>query len=253
MSEYERENMKVSGLMTLPVRDFLSAIDASFQRNFALNAALILLCLLLSWWIYVPVHELLHAFGCLIGGGKVTRLEISPLYGAAFLKRYFSFVSVGSEYAGQLKGFDTFGSDPVYLLTDFFPYILTVALGVPLLRSVCSKSLPSCLNSAKLGIALPLAYAPFMAVTGDFYEMGSIIVSRLVAWTFPGFNPVHWRSDDALRLSSQLFFSASAPHILDVIGLSASLLLAVVLIFVTYWTGVLWSKLLQAVITGKDL
>lgn len=206
--------------------------------------SIVFLCLFVSWWVYVPVHELFHAFGCLIGGGKVSRLDISPIYGAAFLKKVFPFVSVGSEYAGQLKGFDTFGSDLTYLLTDFFPYVITIAVGVPLLRSACSKAGSPHLNSVKLGIAIPLAYAPFIAVTGDFYEMGSIIVSRLAAWISPGFEPFYWRSDDLLKLSHQLFFSGHAIHFQDVIGMASSLLLAVILIFNTYWAGVLCSKLL---------
>jgi hypothetical protein len=240
-----RKKLKVSGFIFVPLNDFLSAMDASFQKSARANFFIIFLCLLISWWIYVPVHELFHAFGCVIGGGRVSRLDISSLYGAAFLKRIFPFVSVGSEYAGQLKGFNTFGSDSTYLLTDFFPYVLTIAFGVPLLRSAGSKTASPRLNSAKLGIAIPLAYAPFIAVTGDFYEMGSIIVSRLTAWIFPGFEPFYWRSDDLLKLSGQLFFSGNALHIRDVIGLSASLLLAVVLIFSTYWAGVLFSKLLR--------
>jgi hypothetical protein len=244
MLVHKREKLKVSDLILLPMRDFLSATEASLQTSLPLNVVIIFSCLLISWWIYVPIHELFHAFGCLIGGGEVSRLDIAPLYGAAFLKGLFPFVSVGSEYAGQLKGFDTFGSDSTYLLTDLFPYILTITLGVPLLKSACSRTASSHLNSVKFGIAIPLAYAPFIAVTGDFYEMGSIIISRLSAWVFPGFKPFYWRSDDLLKLSRQLFFSGHVPYIQDVIGLSASLLLAIVLIFSTYWAGVFWSRLL---------
>ena len=234
------------------MRDFLSAIDTSLQSSIPLNAVIIFLCLMISWWIYVPIHELFHAFGCMIGGGKVSRLELSPLYGAVFLKEFFPFISVGSEYAGQLKGFDTFGSDSTYLLTDFFPYILTITLGVPLLKSARSETASSILNSAKFGIAIPLAYAPFIAVTGDFYEMGSIIISGLTAWAFPGFRPFYWRSDDFLKLAHQLFFSGNGSHMRDVIGLSASLLLGIVLIFSTYWAGVIWSKLLMIIIKKKN-
>jgi hypothetical protein len=245
MPVHRRKKLKVSGLILLPMRDFLTALETSLQKSLPVNVSIVFLCVLISWWIYVPVHELFHAFGCVIGGGEVSRLDISPLYGAAFLKKIFPFVSVGSEYAGQLKGFNTFGSDSTYLLTDFFPYLLTIVFGVPLLRSAGSKKASPSLNSAKLGMAIPLAYAPFIAVTGDFYEMGSIIVSRLTAWIFPGFEPFYWRSDDLLKLSRRLFFSGNAPHIRDVMGLSASLLLAIVLIFSTYWAGFLFSKLLR--------
>lgn len=248
---HRRRKLKVAELLSSPLHDFLSAMDASFQRSLLLNAVIIFTCLVISWWIYVPIHELLHAFGCIIGGGKVSRLEISPVYGAAFLKHFFPFISVGSEYAGQLKGFDTFGSDSTYLLTDFFPYILTITLGVPLLKSASSKTASFRLNSVKFGIAIPLAYAPFLAVTGDYYEMGSIIISRFTAWAFPGFRPLYWRSDDLVKLAHQLFFSGQAPDVRDVIGLSVSFLLAIVLIFCTYGAGVFWSGILVRRTTKK--
>lgn len=239
-----RKKLKFSELMSLPMHDFSSAMETSLQGSFGVNMIIIFLSLLVSWWIYVPVHELLHASGCLIGGGEVSRLDISPIYGAALLKKVFPFISVGSEYAGQLKGFDTFGSDLTYLLTDFLPYLLTIVIGIPLLKSACSKTASPSLNSAKFGAAVPLAYAPFIAVTGDFYEMGSVIVSRLTSWCLPGFKPFYWRSDDLFKLSHDLFFSARTPLIQDVLGLFASFVLGIVLIFSTYWAGALWSKLL---------
>src|SRR5207344_3373896 len=97
--------------------------------------AILIVAAALTWWIYVPIHELAHAFGCLAGGGAVTRLEIDPLYGAAWLQRVFPFVAVGSDYAGQLTGFDTRGNDLTYLLTDFLPFVGTIAVGVPLLHA----------------------------------------------------------------------------------------------------------------------
>ena len=114
----------------------------------------------------------------------MTRLEIDPIYGAALLQRFFPFVSVGSAYAGQLTGFDTHGNDLTYLATDFCPFLLTVLVGVPLLRAAPSRRTPLRVALC-LGVALPLAYAPFIAVTGDYYEMGSILVSRLVACVEP--------------------------------------------------------------------
>ena len=244
---------KVAELLSSPWRDFLSAMDASSRRSPPLSIIIVFFCLLISWWIYVPTHELLHALGCMIGGGRVSRLEISPVYGAAFLRHFFPFISVGSEYAGQLTGFDTFGSDSTYFLTDFFPYLLTIILGVPLLKSAFSKTAPFPFNSIKLGIAIPIAYAPFVSVTGDYYEMGSIVISRLTVWAFPGFKPFYWRSDDALKLARQLFFSVQAPDIRDVIGLSTAFLLAIALAFGTYGLGVFWSRLLLGRITAKTL
>ena len=121
-----------------------------------------------SWWIYVPLHELGHAFGCIFGGGTVTELQISPMYGAALLKEFFPFVTVGSEYAGQLTGFDTKGSDLIYLLTDFFPFLLTIFIGVPLLRSAAgSKPIWAAI---KLGFGRPIAFAPFISFSGNIAE-----------------------------------------------------------------------------------
>jgi hypothetical protein len=79
-----------------------------------------------AWWIYVPVHELLHALGCVMTGGSVGELQIAPRYGGTLLARVFPFVVGHSDYAGRLSGFDTKGSDWIYLATDVMPYVLTV-------------------------------------------------------------------------------------------------------------------------------
>lgn len=36
------------------------------------------------------------------------------------------------------------------------------------------------LNAVLFGVALPMAYAPVLSITGDFYEMASVIVSRVI-------------------------------------------------------------------------
>ena len=74
---------------------------------------------------YVPLHGLLHAFGCELGGGRVWRLKIDPLYGGALLARWLPFVEAGGEYAGRLAGFDTAGSVAVHLFTTGLPFLLT--------------------------------------------------------------------------------------------------------------------------------
>src|SRR5258708_7146966 len=71
--------------------------------------------LLAGGWVYVPAHELLHAAACRLAGGEVRRLEIAPLYGGTALARLLPFVAAGGDYAGRLSGFDTRGSDLVYL------------------------------------------------------------------------------------------------------------------------------------------
>jgi len=202
------------------------------------------LAFLLTWWIYVPIHELAHAFGCLLTGGEVTRLEIDPLYGAALLLRFFPFVTVGSDYAGQLTGFETHGSDLIYLATDFAPFLLTVFLGVPLLRSV-GAGRPRCCERATplfFGAALPIAYAPFISLTGDYYEMGSILVSRCVTLWSPSLPLERWRSDDIFRLVAKLSDADPGLGATDAIGIGVSLLLGLALAFATYAAGVLFAR-----------
>jgi hypothetical protein len=180
--------------------------------------------------------------GCILGGGTVSKLEISPMYGALFLKEIFPFVSVGSEYAGQLTGFDTKGSDLIYLLTDFFPFLLTIFVGVPLLRSAAgSKPLWAAI---KLGLGLPIAFAPFISFSGDYYEMGSIIISRIAGFISPAFEISRWRSDDLFKLADELFFKGTTYGFIDIVGVASSFIVGIVLIYITYILGVLWSRLI---------
>jgi hypothetical protein len=225
--------------LTVPARDFLSGVEASLADGKAANVLVLLLSSAISWWVYVPLHELLHAFGCVFGGGAVTRLDISGIYGAALLKRIFPFVSVGSEYAGRLSGFSTNGSDITYLLTDFMPFVLTILVGIPLLKSVTSPRLSPLARSIRFGVAIPIAYAPFMSLTGDYYEMGSIVVSRLASFFTP-VNPDRWRSDDLFRLLKSLFSSGAGPG--DIAIVAASFFAGIVMIYATYGAGLLWAK-----------
>jgi hypothetical protein len=223
-----------------PVNDYLRAVNACLDGFHGGRIALIAVTLMAGWWVYVPVHELAHALGCLVTGGRVSRLEIDAVYGAAFLRKIFPFVTVGSEYAGRLSGFDTGGSDLVYLATDFCPFLLTILIGVPLLRSAGrpgQRPLPACV---RLGASLPIAYAPFISITGDYYEMGSIVISRLVALVVPGFEVTRWRSDDLIKLVGELFGATGT--LLDAAGLAMSFAVGTVLMFGTYGLGVLWAE-----------
>ncbi|MEJ2683880.1 MAG: hypothetical protein P8Z71_05740 [Candidatus Sulfobium sp.] len=229
--------------LAMPLRDFSSAMEASLAEGGFLSVFAILLSAVLSWWVYVPIHELLHALGCVMAGGKVERLDISGIYGASILRKIFPFVSVGSEYSGRLTGFDTRGSDFAFFITDFMPYVLTVFLGVPLLKSISSlKSSPTC-KSIFFGLAAPFAYAPFMSVFGDYYEMGSILVSRPAA-ALSGAAPDRWRSDDLFRLLHNLSQSQAGFHSLDAVAVIFSLLIGTALIFATYWAGALCYRVL---------
>jgi hypothetical protein len=195
-----------------------------------------------SGWLYVPVHELLHAFGCLAAGGTVDRLELDPQYGAALLQKVFPFVAVGSEYAGQLTGFDTHGNDLTYLVTVFAPFVTTILLGVWLMRTVARFRRPGILPCLLIGVATPHAFAPFVNLIGDYYEMGSILTSRAVAVFDPGLSLEAWRSDDLLRTARELLSSGAArPG--DVAVLLLGALLGTFLAFATYWAGGVFSDL----------
>ena len=158
-------------------------------RDGLLLGAAVIVC----WYLYVPVHELLHAAGCALSGGSVTTLEIQHQYGGGLLAELFPFVRAGGEYAGRLSDFDTHGSDLVYLATDALPFSLSL-LGVPLLRSARRGVRP-----LRAGAGFVLGLAPFYNIPGDYFEMGSILVTMPLAG--------HWqalRSDDLFRLAGQL-------------------------------------------------
>ncbi|MEJ2696806.1 MAG: hypothetical protein P8013_09170 [Candidatus Sulfobium sp.] len=228
----------------LPVRDFFAALEACLVDRRPLCVFAILFSAVLSWWVYVPLHELLHALGCVMAGGRVERLEISGIYGASLLKKAFPFIAVGSDYSGRLTGFDTGGSDVTFFVTDFMPYVLTIFFGVPLIKSIPSLKSSSLFKSICFGIAGPFAYAPFMSVFGDYYEMGSILVSRPASSGLTAVNADRWRSDDLFRLVDKLSASQTVPRAFDAAVVISSLLVGVILLLATYWGGALFSRAL---------
>ena len=50
------------------------------------------------------------------------------------------------------------------------------------MRSACSARAR---RAFAFGASLPVALAPFLSLTGDAYEIGSILVTRLPPWTGP--------------------------------------------------------------------
>jgi hypothetical protein len=194
----------------LAFQDLRAGLEAVLSRPGSSILALgrLLLCLLAAWFIYVPLHELLHALGCLAGGGSVEELKIAPRYGGALLERIIPFVKAGGGYAGRLTRFDTKGSDLTYLLTDAAPFLLTVAFGITSLRLARRKG-----NPALLAVGAVLATAPLQSFTGDFYEIGSILLSRLLG-LLPGSPPeavlLKLRHDDLLALAAE--FPMRFPH-----------------------------------------
>ncbi len=186
-----------------PVTDVLDGLEHCLEAG-TRSLFLILAGLVAGWWIYVPIHELLHAFACLASGGTISRLEIDPLYGGALLAHLLWFVEAGSDYAGRLAGFDTGGSDLVYLATDFGPYLLTLFPGVWALRHAGRRR-----SAVAFGFWMPFALAPFISLTGDAYEIGSILITNLPPWA--GASAL--RSDDVFRLVPELAELADPPWI----------------------------------------
>ncbi|MFQ5740592.1 MAG: hypothetical protein ACE5JX_16425 [Acidobacteriota bacterium] len=157
--------------------------------------------LLVAWWVYVPIHELMHAAGCVLAGGEVSRLEIGPLYGGRWLARLLPFVVAQGGYAGRLSGFDSGGSDWVYASTVAFPFLLSFA-GFALTRAAVNRR-----NRFAFGFALPLAFSPLLSLTGDWLELGSLLMFNL----WPGEDGIHRAliSDDLFRTVRNTSWSGS--------------------------------------------
>ena len=230
---------RLRAFVAQPWRDLVAAIDTLAQSGMeawlALAAAFVV-----TWFVYVPVHELLHAYGCIVAGGEVTRLEISPEYGGALLARVFPFVVAGSEYAGQLTGFDTHGSDAIYLATVLAPYLLTIFPGVMLLERRANAGRSLVLHAAAIGVALPLAFAPFISIAGDYYEAGSIVATRLAQDSGWLPDPTRLRSDDVFKLADRL--RAENAGFAHWILAGGSVVIGGVLALLTYQLGALLAR-----------
>ncbi|HSS51017.1 MAG TPA: hypothetical protein VLX28_18915 [Thermoanaerobaculia bacterium] len=213
-------------LFVLPLRDAVRGLDRCLDSG-ARGLALAALGLFAGWWFYVPLHELLHAAACGLAGGQVSRLEIEAMYGGALLARVFPFVVPASDYAGRLSGFDTRGSDLIYLATDLGPFVLTLFPGVWALRRAAAGRRP-----LLFGAALPFALAPFLSLTGDAYEIGSILVTRLPPWAAPGVRGL-LRGDDLGKKISAFAGMTDAPWG----GAALAVAIGVVWAFLTYVLG----------------
>ena len=204
---------------------------------------LMLASLIVSWFIYVPIHELMHVWGCQLTGGTVTELQLDAKYGGAILARIFPYVVSGSDYAGRLTGFDTKGSDWIYLATDFGPFLLTILIGVPLLK-ICARRRHPIL----FGTAIVVGLAPIYQLTGDYFEMGSIVTTRAVTMLGAGDGEavafVSLRSDDIFRLFGEIFTKAGelgldtpVRLLVGLVVILVSLVAAILLALATYWLG----------------
>jgi hypothetical protein len=209
------------------------------------GAALAVATMVVTWFLYVPIHELLHVAGCLVTGGTVQVLEVSPMYGGHVLARIFSFVHAGGEYAGRLSGFEHGGSDTVYGVTVFMPFVLTIVLGVPLMIRATRRSRP-----VSFGAGLIIGLAPFMQLPGDYHEMGSIVVTRAIAVAQDEPLLDAFRSDDVVKLCTEVLdrpdestipVAMSTAAALAIVA--ASIGLGITLAMLTYWLGLAANRL----------
>lgn len=223
------------GFWARPWHDYLRLLQVVAKGFSVFHLFLLLSGVAIGWWLYVPIHELFHAWGCLLTGGEVSRLEISPEYGAAFLQRYFPYVAIGSDYAGQLVEFDTHGSDWIYAATVLAPFILTVYPGIPLFYYLLSRPWANANQFFSLGLIAPIVVAPFVALLGDFYEIGSIIASNVGTIIYPGVDTSIWRGDDFLLVLETVGPTAT-PH--DWAGMIGGLVIGIVLAWLVYTLGV---------------
>ncbi|MBY6203865.1 hypothetical protein [Halomonas denitrificans] len=214
-----------------------------------LSTAWLMLGLVLGWWLYVPIHELLHVAGCVLAGGSVSRLEIDAIYGGALLAEVFPFVVSGSEYAGRLTGFDTGGSDLVYQACVLMPYLLTIFPGFWLWQKALARERPGPGSMLAAGGLLPLVAAPMISLTGDYYESASIVVSRLFAGS-AGRPLEAWRSDDVFRMIGDW---TAAWTVADVAAIAGGLVLALVLALATMQLGSVLGHCLNRTTRGPEV
>ena len=225
---------RIAGFFRQPLDDVQDAMTALLTPpRGAAKLALLAVLTCATWFVYVPIHELLHVLGCVATGGTVTELQMQPVYGARWLAEIFPFIVPGGDLAGRLSGFEDYGSDFTYLSSAFAPYLPSLLLGVPLLRSLPAR--PSLLLS---GPAFVLGLAPLINIPGDYFEISTILTTRVVgAERFAAL-----RSDDAFGLMETLATDPAALEVADalpvawsVVGVSS--LLAIALAFASYSAG----------------
>jgi hypothetical protein len=83
----------------------------------------------------------------------------------------------------------------VHLAAVVFPYLLTVWPGVWALRHAARRR-----SGFLFAFLLPLAMAPIVSLSGDAYEVGSLAVTALPAWSSPAARAALVGDDVAVRL-----------------------------------------------------
>ena len=126
-------------------------------------------------------------------------------------------------------------------MTDFGPYLLTVVIGVPLLKHCGTRARPLLLGGATV-----VALAPFYNIPGDYYEMGSILATRVAVLVSGEADWTNLRSDDLFKLIEELE-TLSVPGTLSTayLVIVAGTLVAVLLAFLTYAAGSGFAALLS--------
>ena len=225
---------RITTTLLTPVTDLVRCADTAVSSLGAVRGlGLLLAGCILGWFVYVPIHELAHAFGCILSGGTVTRLEIDPIYGGKILAMFFPWVHGSSEYAGRLSGFDTGGNDATYLVTVLFPYSLTILAATPALLALSDVRRATTARVLALGFVFPASAAPFLSLPGDYFEAGSIVATT--AFALDPTKSHRLRSDDIFLLLTQL--GKSGWTTLDVAVVICSLGLALLLAFLTHAAG----------------
>ncbi len=234
----------IGKLVRQPIDDVLASLERLVTAKNPMSSLVpAMISMLITWFVYVGIHELLHVFGCVAAGGTVSTLEIGAKYGGALYAKLFPFVVTGSEYAGRLSGFDTGGSDWVYMSTVFCPFALTVLFGVALVK-LCGRRRRPIL----FGVAIVVGLAPFYNLQGDYFEMGSIIVTRMLTLVAHGFGQPPMfealRSDDIFKLlgtlclkPSELGLTSTGLILAGIAIVMVSFVVDVLLAFLTYWMG----------------
>ena len=198
----------------------------------------LLLVFFISFWVYVPIHELMHAFATILVGGEVRELAIDATYGGVFFAKIFPFVVSESDYAGQLTDFTT-PNKFAYFIVDMFPYLLSLP-GVLLIR-LAAKYKRLWLFS--LGFLLMLV--PMTQIFGDFYEAASLGIGELMSLVNPNLDPDLIVSDDMFKLLGEIHESESTNALIYIfVGLSLfiGLILAWLVIIIQVPFANLWHK-----------
>ena len=225
-----------------PIDDVLACLNRLADRPSPMLGLLMVLgSVVVTWFIYVPFHEMLHVAGCWVTGGTVHELQIAPEYGGAIFARFIPFVVSGGDYAGRLSGFDTHGHDLIYLATVFGPFVISVFPGVWLMQLCTRRPRP-----LLMGPAVVMALAPFTNLIGDYFEMGGIIVTRIATWLTGDGSAIAYealRSDDVFKTVNML---ASKPGELGIgpqstsgayVVVACSCMVALLMASATYWLG----------------